>query len=275
MQAWKLFSHSVLQIIRNLKAVLLITFIPFIILSIPIFIVMSAVPHIIDSAIDNPSSGMFLRLGPFGPSVPFESFSSFIWPLLFSFAFAGIVSLWTAVTWHRFILLNEPPQNPFSKKNLLRMASYFKTLILLIIIIIPIFFVTSILSSFVLAIVITPPVGAKTILIMILWATLFSAFFWTIYLRLCPALPASALGEGVSFFDGYMETRGATITFFIMGVAFTLTSMSFEFLLDKIPFHIIGRILIFEFLAAWLAFVFNLSLITTLYGHYVEKRALV
>tara|TARA_B110000003_G_C16506265_1_gene479393 strand:- start:1 stop:828 length:828 start_codon:yes stop_codon:yes gene_type:complete len=275
MQAWKLFSHSVLQIIRNLKGVLLITFIPFIILSVPIFIVVSAVPHIIDGAVDNPSSGMFVRLGPFGRSIPFESFPSFIWLLLFSLAFAGIVSLWAAVAWHRFILLNEPPQNAFSKKNLLCMASYFKTLILLTIIIILIFFVTSILSPFVLAIVITPPIGAKTILIMILLSTLFSAVFWTIFLRLCPALPAAALREDVSFFDGYTETRGATITFFIMGIAFTLASMSFDFLLDIIPVHLFALIQIFEFVAAWLAFVFNLSLVTTLYGHYVEKRALV
>lgn len=275
MQAWKLFSHSVLQIIRNFKAVLLITFIPFIILSVPIFTVMSAVPQIIEGAVDDPSSGIFFQLEFFGRSIPFESFSSFIWLLLFSLAFAGIVSLWAVVAWHRFILLNEPPQNPFSKENLLRMASYFKTLILLIIIIIPIFLVTSLLSSFVLAKVLTSPVGAKTILIMILWATLFSAFFWTIYLRLCPALPASALGEDVSFFDGYMETRGATITFFIMGIAFTLAGMSYEFLLDIIPVHLFGLSQICEFVAAWLAFVFNLSLITTLYGHYVEKRALV
>ena len=62
-----------------------------------------------------------------------------MWLFLFSFAFAGILSLWTVVTLHRFILLNQAPHNPFSKKNLVSTVSYCEPIFVLAIIIIPIF----------------------------------------------------------------------------------------------------------------------------------------
>ena len=69
-------------------------------------------------------------------------------------------------------------------------------------------------------------------------------------------------------------TKGATFSFVVLGFFSAILSVLFslaETLFIQSPMAITIAV---QILFAWLIFVINLSVITTIYGHYIEGRPL-
>jgi len=246
---WLLFKHSVLMVWRNFQQALQIFLLPTI---LAIAIVLGA------------AFGLGVPPGAFattpegsGDPVP-GGLYLFIWIAFMTIVF---VMCWTVVAWHRFVLLEEYPQGWIPAVKGDRIAAYVGRSILLILA----FFAMSIP----LVIVMTATMGVP----VVMWPLLFacSLIVYVFGLRLSITLPAAAIGSRLTFGQAFEETRGAfwpilTIAFCSGVLGFSLNAV--ELLFANIPvLYYIWAVPTQLFVA-----VLNVSVITTLFGHYVEKR---
>jgi hypothetical protein len=98
----------------------------------------------------------------------------------------------------------------------------------------------------------------------------------TIAMRLGTALPGVALQAGVPVFSGWDATRGQSMT--IVGVVLLslvsaggLQYLSVVAFADPASWPAVAASIIVQ----WVIMMVSVSILTTLYGHYVEKRPLV
>lgn len=102
-----------------------------------------------------------------------------------------------------------------------------------------------------------------------------SVFVWLAY-RVSPALPAAAIGKRMTLGDAWFETKGHGGALLLVAVL----SAVFSALL-RVPTHLVlpavaaPVLWIWTVLAMWARIMVGISLLTTIYGHYVEKRPLV
>jgi hypothetical protein len=93
--------------------------------------------------------------------------------------------------------------------------------------------------------------------------------------RLSTALPATALDTASAFSAGWDATKGQTTTFILLA----LLSVGVYFVVSEVGIRLFGGIaglgLIWNFILNWIATLIGLSILTTLYGHYIEGRPLV
>lgn len=245
MKAWQIFTHSLRQVFGNKGAAVRVSLVPFVGLFVA-FIVLGG--GMMFSMMGRMEAGMKGGMGAGG----------IVMMLVLIAIYIGVFTL-IAVNWHRFILLNEPvgwlPQVRTG-----RMMAYFGTALL---------------------------VGLITFgvaLIIVLVAASLGAIGWLIGLplfvvvvalsfRLSTSLPGAALGQGGGIAGSMAATKGQTGTL----VALTLIYFGVSVLcgivvglLSLIP--VLGILISLAF--QWLAMMVALSMLTTLYGHYVEKREL-
>ena len=101
-----------------------------------------------------------------------------------------------------------------------------------------------------------------------------TCIYYVLLYRLSPILPAAALGNKLSFSEAIKATKGATFSFVVLGFSLAILSILFSFA-ELLFMHSPMAIMIgVQLLFAWLIFLLNLSIITTIYGHYVEGRPL-
>ncbi|NCW55716.1 MAG: hypothetical protein EBV97_18365, partial [Rhodobacteraceae bacterium] len=81
-----------------------------------------------------------------------------------------------------------------------------------------------------------------------------------------PILPAAALGNKLSFGEAIKATKGTTFSFVVLGFSLAILSILFSFA-ELLFIHSPTVIAIgVQILFAWLIFIINLSIITTIYG---------
>lgn len=176
-----------------------------------------------------------------------------------------ITSLWIAVAWHRYILRVEEPGSvlpPFHGRRLL--AYLGDSLLIGVVVLIP---------ALVLSVVagLLGSTGGMIGMLLGLLVTLVPIFVLT--LRFCAALPAAALGEPLGLRGAWEATDGATLDFLALAVIAGVAS----FILD-LPSHLfMGAMPLamgWAVISAWLKTMVGASILTTIYGHYVERRPL-
>jgi len=182
--------------------------------------------------------------------------------------------LWIVVGWHRYILLNEQPKLvPTFRAD--RMLGYFGKSILIGLILLPLGFVLGFVGGGVASGLVHGS-GGNLFPALIVMALLVYVPLATVGTRLATMLPGAALEPGVPVFSGWEATRGATVT--ILGVV--ALSAIFTVILDFIGARLFSSpgsvpALIYELVMQWVVAMVGASILTTLYGHYVEKRPLV
>ena len=94
-------------------------------------------------------------------------------------------------------------------------------------------------------------------------------------LRLSTVLAGFALEPGHRLIEGWEATRGQSLGFFllalIVGVAINVVQAVTVALLSGTPLLFIAV----SFLVQWVVTMVGISILTTLYGHFIQKRALV
>lgn len=189
---------------------------------------------------------------------------------------AGLVSvvfyLWIAVGWHRFVLLNEPTQLPVPRFHGGRLLAYFGrvlqimliALVLVIAVMIPSIFVANAVH------------GSAGAIIAVMPPLVVFVLMFVIGYRLAPMFPAAAVGRPVSMREAWAATRGATGTLFLLAIASVIGSILIDLpglaLLQLPQGHYLnmGWVLV----TAWVKLMVGISILTAIYGVYVEKRAI-
>lgn len=244
MKGYQIFLHSVKQVLGNFGPAIRISGILFLVQ----MIVMFAVGR----------SGMAEAMHSAGTMEPRHAGLAFL-----MFFVTLVSSLWIAVAWHRYILRVEEPQSilpAFHGQRLLAYLGY--SLLIGLIMIIP-----ALLLSMVAGMLATA--GGMIGILLGLLVMLVPIFLLT--LRLCAALPAAALGESLGLRGAWDATRGATVDFLVLAIIAGVAS----FILD-LPMMVLGMPLAMGWglISGWLKTMVGASILTTIYGHYVERRPL-
>lgn len=195
-------------------------------------------------------------------------------------AFAQMVmGLWMVVGWHRYILLNE---RPFLIPTLRpgRILGYFGASLVFGLMMALLGLILAVVLGFILPALLYNS-GAANGNNAVFWILLIAALIYLpliyIFTRLSVALPGFALEPGTPLMIGWTATRNAPLT--IIGVI--LISGVFGLIMYYIGYTLfeddplgLGAT-IFNFALQWFLTMLGASILTTLYGVYVEGRELV
>ncbi|WP_170755500.1 hypothetical protein [Ruegeria lacuscaerulensis] len=252
MLGWKIFVHSVRMVFGNFKQALQITLGPSLIataLTIALFFL-----------IDIPWDQLDASTGAFPSTAANGSFAILVVCVAIFFV---LTMFWIAVSWHRFILLTEYPSGIFPAFRFDRILAYLGRILLLGLLMGVAFLPMSVL-------LLATGGGAFSAAVMVVYAIFLIVAFY----RLSVILPAAALGEPLSLSNAWGSTSsagGAIIVLLVVNALFQfLVQMVFS-LLAIIP--ILGILLTLLFSMLVLPLI-NVSILTTMYGVFIEKREL-
>jgi hypothetical protein len=187
----------------------------------------------------------------------------------------AFLNYWIAVGWHRFILRKEEPQDIVPAYHGDRILEYFGWVLLILVITVIAGLIFGLVMGFVLGKLLFVTGAIQNMFVAnIIIALVISAPLTAFSLRLSIVLPGAALGDGRDISHAWDSARGAFGSLYVLAIAMLLSI----FLLDVLQSWLWQRggwPVIFPIIFLWIKLMVGLSILTTLYGHYVEKRPLV
>ncbi len=190
--------------------------------------------------------------------------------VLLAVIIAALVSAWVAVAWHRFILLEEYvdllPQlkdRPIGGYILTSLAVSFWVFLAS--------FVAGIVLGFVLAVTAT----AESFFFGFIGGALIGALSSYVWFRLALTLPAIAIGKPMRIADARETTHPMSSTIWQVVVILVVINMILRTGAGLVAPGSVMVQLVLGGAVTWVTFMVGLSLLTTFYGHLVEKRDLV
>ena len=250
----EIFVHSVKMVLRNLKQALQISVVPALVGGL-LIVGLTYVFGISFESLENESTGLPAGVTP-------GAFFGF----LFSFLIVVFgIMLWIVVSWHRFVLLEEYPTGLVPVFRADRILAYLGRLLMLgllgMIVLIPLAFVMGVL------------VQAVAILGVVLWLVLVVLLTVGFY-RLSPILPGAAIGKSVTISDAWQATSGANGSIALLVILSILFQLLLQFIAGVLLFiPVIGPIVVI-FAGMLVVPLISVSILTTLYGVFIEKREL-
>ncbi len=187
-----------------------------------------------------------------------------------------------AVVWHRYVLLEEQPSGFLPSKPGLRIWPYFwygvGIVIITFIVLAVLFFIATI---FIEPDTIYRAFNQQTLSLTpsdIALRFIVGLLSSLIYLRLALILPAVALDESLTLGDSWSETKHFNGAILTIAVLLSLLNGGMTMVFGMVMFSVQGSsalILIISLLNLvyqWFYFMLNISILSTLYGHIVQKR---
>ncbi|WP_299081155.1 hypothetical protein [uncultured Ruegeria sp.] len=248
MLGWKIFAHAAKMIFRNFPATFKIFFIPF----LAIFGIFISIALL---------NGAFAGDGS-TQSAP--SAGSSIAQVTVMVVATVIFLIWGVVSWHRYVLLEEYPPSIVPDFNLGRIGNYlWKSVVLslvLALILIPLVMISAGLIG-------AMPLGA-------LFTFALSAFLGGyLMLRFALVLPAAALEKPMRLGESWSATGGFASAIFLV----LMCLVALQVLLDASLFLLVdmpGVAAIWEIATSLFVALLHVSILTTMYGVFIEKREL-
>lgn len=247
-----LFVHSVRLVLGDWRNALKITGLLYLIYAVPalVFALLFPTPVQPEQAMTALGSGGFLGL---------------ITAILAIVAF-----VWIAVAWHRYVLLDEVPAGQFPEFNSSRLLSYggYSLLIGLI------GFVLSFIVSAVVGIIAIPLLNVVGVFITGLLAL---AAVLIVGYRLAPILPSIAIGKPITLRQAWEATNSANVPIIVLAVLSAVAALVID--IPAFVFAMAGPIggflaVLWTLATGWVKMIVGVSILTTLYGHYIEGRAI-
>ena len=268
MKGWIIFKHAALMLWDNREVALRITAIPFIATTALIIAYLAIASDLVLM------TEQFYSGSPIStpPAVPDEQNGEYLRGLWGYLALTALVTLWVFVAWHRFVLLDEPPKGIIpaihAKRSLAYAGQFIKIFLIAFLAILPI---AAALVGLVIAFD-TLAIGAAENPNLIAAGTVGLIFLLVPFLmRVSMILPASAIGHPLKVREAWRQTQGSTVAIFIAIIIAAIIQLGLQFV-----FNFASGLPIVGFsIATLVSFVigmFNASLLTTLYGHYIENR---
>ncbi len=210
-----------------------------------------------------------------------STFLAFIFGVAFLVFLVWGISL-VAVVWHRYVLLEEQPNGFLPYRKGLRVWSYFwygvGIILIVLLLLLVLFFVATlfmeprdILRAFDQMQMSLVPLDIALRFIVGLLASL-------VYLRLALILPAVALDESLTIGGSWAESKPYTGAIIVLAFVLALvnggiTLFSNIVLISAQGSAALSLIVSLATLAfQWFYFMLNISILSTLYGHIVQKR---
>ncbi len=172
--------------------------------------------------------------------------------------------VWATTAWHRYVLLEERGSILLPAIKIDRILAYFGRAfllgLLLAVVAFPLLFlVLPFVTSGGLGLVIVPVV--------------VGVIMTCIFYRVALVLPAAAIGKPLRFAEAWDATRGSTGAILVLALISSIaTHLVEQRLAPVLGSSLTGEVLVILVHATW--GLVNVSIITTLYGHYVEGRPL-
>ncbi len=253
MKGLQIFTHSLRQVTGNLPAAIKVSGV--------LYIAQFILAQLLQSSMGDPMQ-MPMEMEATGGGVVMA---------LLGFLVTIVTSVWIAVGWHRYVLREEQPGivPPFLGDRLL---GYFGKSLLIGLMMIPLAMVLGVVAGFIA----TPFVSNGSILMtMIVVGLIVYLPVGVVALRLSTILPGVALEPGQQIGAGWSATKGETPNFIVL----VILSLIMALILNLPLFYVFpfGSILslVWTFIVGWFITMVGVSILTTLYGHYIEKRALL
>lgn len=216
-------------------------------------------------------AGLYIATGP----TPADSVTGFAEPVFtgpqvlitfLTIIICGAVLLWIAVAWHRFILLEEYPRRPLPALRLDQILGYLGWSLRIALLLVLFAMIVGVVVYFVVS------VAAPAALVAFLVASKILTSF--LFLRLSPVLPAVAIGKPITLRAAWSATAGHTGAFVVLTLSLWLFNVLVELGVDLFaPFFVVYLVLLFLVYIVFKTF-FAISILTTLYGVFIEKREL-
>jgi hypothetical protein len=244
---WQIFKHSFNLVMANLEQAFR--------LSLVLYLIQSA--YTVYSFL-NPPQMMDLE----GTQVPIMSPET-IFPTIVLGLLAVIASLWIAVAWHRFALTGESTSGWLPQFHGSAVMGYLGRSILIGVLVV--------LGVMVLSI----PIGIISIglpaLAGIMSLILIGAAAY-LFFRLGIMLPAAALGEKLTLGETWDVTKGRSSIILVLALIVVGASVIIQLpsWFNDNPSSIIN--VVYSLVVNWFATIIGISVLTTLYGHFVENR---
>ena len=249
MQSVKILSHSIKMVLNNLSVALRLS-VPLIGAMVLSVILFGQEVFVGSSDIGDPFNDPVMALN--------SGFSTIL---------QLVATLWVAVAWHRYILLEETPRSTLPAFNGGRILAYFGWGLLIVVIIGAVVAVVGGIGSLLVAGggIIGGLLGIVMIVASIVFAIYFSARVYVI-------LPSVAVGQTLSFGQAWEATRGYAgpiiFAYFLFMVAALVTGIVFS--LVSVTIGLAGVVLMIAL--NLILTLIGMSFLTTVYGITVEKR---
>ncbi len=241
LMGWKYFLHSVRMVLDNLGVALRL----------------SAVLYMVQMALT-----VFVFVSP-GGADPTQQTPEAAGELLILMVFSLIASLWIAVGWHRFVLTQEPPAGIVPRWHGPELLRYFGRSLLIALLLVA---GGAVIGGLVLGVASQVPALAGLAIFGLVGLGSY------VFFRVGLVLPAAALGRSLTMRESWAATgRDSTAL-----LQLALIVMAGQFLIE-IPGMIDGDAggpiaLIYDLVINWFVTMFGVSLLTTLYGVFIENR---
>lgn len=254
MLGFEIFVHSVKMVLRNLKQALQISVVPAFIGGV----ILIGLVLVFDISFEDISTE------PNGASDA-ASVGAILGFLISALICMFGVMLWIVVSWHRFVLLEEYPSGIIPPLRVDRILSYFGHLLMLIVLLvvalIPAGLVIGVLSQ------------VSALVSFVVWAAMV-LLLATVFYRLTPILPGAAIGRPLTIAEAWKATSGANGAIIVLLVVSLLFQIALQLLASLLLFvPIIGALIVF-FASMLIVPLINVSILTTMYGVFIEKRQL-
>lgn len=182
-----------------------------------------------------------------------------------------LVSLWIAVAWHRYILLEEEPGAFAPGWNGTAIWAYFKAAlivgILMILLAIPLMMLAGFLAM--------PSMGASggepgLIAGLVFFLLVGIPLTWVGY-RLGPVLAGAAIGQGQTLAEAWRATARGAVDLLVLAAVSVLALWLPVMVVSVLP-GVLAVVL--NAVINWASVMVGVGIITTIFGHYVQGRAL-
>lgn len=254
MLGWKIFVHSVRMVLGNFRQALQIGLVPVALWfggAIVVFVAASILQRLMSSG--GPESDLF------------SSGNTTIFLVLIVLWLGMLITAcWIVVEWHRFVLLAEYPKGWIPQFRVDRVLSYVGHGFLLgfaaVILLIPVAIASGIASSMSQSSgVVVLGLGALGVIVCLY--------------RLVVLLPAAAIGQPLTFKQAWDATRGAEGAIFVLLIVSGLIQGAVNLITAPLMgVSIVGALAVFA--VTLILYLVNVSILTTMYGVFVEKREL-
>jgi hypothetical protein len=249
MKGWQIFRHSFNLVMANLDQAFR--------LSLVLYVIQSM--YTVYSFLNPPQMMEFE-----GTEIPVMSPETIL-PTIFLGILAVIASLWIAVAWHRFALTGETALGWVPRFHGSEIMGYLGRSILIgILVVLGVMVLT--IPVGIISIGLPPLAGVMSLLLIGLAAYLF--------FRLGVMLPAAALGDKLTLAGAWDATRGQsgtilTLALIVVGASIVIQLPSW---FNDDPYSLIN--VVYSLVVNWFATIIGISVLTTLYGHFVENRSI-
>ena len=248
MKAWAIFVHSIRQVFGNLPQALHVSGLLYL-MQMAVTVALGVTPAALSPDAEIPPELMF--------------------GALLSVLVLLVTTLWIAVAWHRFVLLNERPEGYIPAFSIARIARYGWRSCLIGMVVVAMAIVIGIAAGGVLFSLLGEGPAANLLTVLAVIVPIFTVLY-----RLSAALPGLALDRPTAFADGWVATTGETETILTLAFFTALIGIVLGAPLGLMPQGSIFALL-WELVAGWVQVMVSASILTTIYGHYIEKRPLV